>query len=449
MGVSLPEWSTGEVLTEAKLRQLIDCLRWMRARQPHTIDINGNIPTSGQVCISGYVQIDPATYPGYVGYGERYGIFELDFPSGLLSSLRTLRLQPQYGTNQALIATVSNETVDGVLVTVCDAGGSAIEDPFGLWVEATGVAGTDVIPSNPLVADFYPPNLGHPLSSHWLNRIGQSIAYQHGSIPYLVNTDGTEWESSYGIGEVVGYLLVNPAEYPNYVGYGEAYGMYHVDLPSGILSQLIGLEVQIASGANGALLATTSEADQTGFDVFVYDSGETPIQVHTLWIRARGLLASGQLPVTPEDRDFNLPYVSASTELTAELLNSYSDCCHYRLRRTACLFNLDGEMLSDGAGYGVLEGYVYVDPYSYIHGYAAAGARYGIYPIIFPEGVFEEVFYIGLQPASSSNTWMSASISDEKPGGCTVFVWDVGGTPIVGHAQWLTVVGRLKEGMLP
>jgi len=440
----LPEWNTGEVLTQAKIEKLTNAIRWLRERQPHTLSMQGKILTQGQVCISGYAEIDPDTYPGYQHAGERYGVFPLPFPP-VLSSLRNVQLQPQYGSNAALLATVSNESEDGVLVVVCDAGGTPISDPFGLWITASGPA-AGVLP-NGLTPDFWPPFSGHPVSAYWLNRLGQTISYQHLAVPYYRNTDGAAWVGSYGIGEVVGYLLVDPATYPGYNGSGYHWGTYSVSLPP-VFSQLIGLSIQAASGANGAILATVNNATTSGFTVFVWDSGLTPIQVHALWIRARGLLASGVLPITPQNRGFSLTEATSSTPLSSTLLQSYSDACHYRLRRTACLFDLDGDSLNAGGGFGLLEGYVYVDPYTY-PGYVGAGARYGGYSVFFPEGLFEQLLYIRVQPASSTNTWMTASVSNEREGSVTVFVWDVGGTPIQGHALWLEAIGRLKAGVLP
>jgi len=445
MDIELPEWSAGEVLTEVKLEKLNHALRWMRARQPHVLSLQGAIQTQGQVCISGYAQIDPSSYPGYQGAGQRWGRFVLPFPS-VLSGLRDVQLQPQYGSNAALLATVSNESKDGVLVTVCDAGGTPISSPFGLWVTATGPAASGILPSS-LAPDFWPPFPGHPISAHWLNRLGQTISYQHRAVPHYRNTDGAVWAGNYGMGEVVGYLLVDPATYPGYEGAGNNWGTYSVSLPA-VFSQLIGLSVQAASGANGAILVTTHNATTSGFTAFVWDSGGSPIQVHALWIRARGLLTQGILPITPQNRNLALTEATDATPLTASLLQSYSDACHYRLRRTACLFDLQGNALSAGGGYGLLEGYVYVDPYSY-PGYTTAGARHGIYWLPFPEGVLDQLIYLRVQPASSANAWMTASVSDEKEGGCTVFVWDVGGTPIAGHALWVEAIGRLKVGVLP
>jgi hypothetical protein len=129
-------------------------------------------------------------------------------------------------------------------------------------------------------------------------------------------------------------------------------------------------------------------------------------------------------------------------------MNQLSGSVHYLLRRQGVVIDLQGNLIRWGGGIGLLQGYVFVEPTRY-PGYGGHGGRWGNYRLLFPEGLFEQLLYVRVQVAATTNSWATASVSNEKPDGVDVFVWDIGGTPLQGHALWVEVIGLLKAGALP
>lgn len=145
---------------------------------------------------------------------------------------------------------------------------------------------------------YNPPNWSpkQPLTAKALNDLTESVDWQHDRTPYVFGLDGTLVSGTYGLGEVVGKIDVDPATYPGYSGHPGSWGQFDVSLPAGLFSQLLGLEVQPASGNNGAMTATVRAESAAGFTVFVNDPGGTTITPFAIWIYALGRLNSGRIP---------------------------------------------------------------------------------------------------------------------------------------------------------
>lgn len=135
-----------------------------------------------------------------------------------------------------------------------------------------------------------------PLAAILLNKITESIDWQHDRTPYPFDLSGDQISGTYGLGEVVGKLQVDPASYPDYAGYPGPWGEFTVALPSGLFTELLDLDVQVASGGNGAMTATVKNESTSGFTVHVNDPGGTTITPFALWICVQGKLASGKVP---------------------------------------------------------------------------------------------------------------------------------------------------------
>jgi hypothetical protein len=135
-----------------------------------------------------------------------------------------------------------------------------------------------------------------PLSAAALNQITRSIDWQHDRTPYCFDLSGNLISSANGIGEVVGKLDVDPASYPGYIGHPGTWGQFNVTLPAGLFVSLISLEIQAASGSNGAMTATVRGETTSGFTVFVNDPGGTTITPFAIWIYAKGKLSPGRIP---------------------------------------------------------------------------------------------------------------------------------------------------------
>lgn len=144
---------------------------------------------------------------------------------------------------------------------------------------------------------------------------------------------------------------------------------------------------------------------------------------------------------------YGLTAWTTSTEITAARMQGCPDSIAWHQERMSYLFDLGGAMIAETDGVGKIEGYLAVNPYNY-EGYAGAGAFFGQFRVAFPAGVFSELLFCRCQAASAGNGAMSASISQEGPGGVTVFVYDSGSSPIGGFALWVTAIGVLKEGLL-
>lgn len=145
---------------------------------------------------------------------------------------------------------------------------------------------------------------------------------------------------------------------------------------------------------------------------------------------------------------YGLTTWTSSTGLTAANFQAYPDSIAWRHQRIFYPFRLDGSRIDHSGGIGKSVGYLFIDPYTY-PGYAGNGAHFGQFRLNFPEGLFEELLFCKVQPASENNGAMAATIKDESTGGVTVFVYDSGGTAISGFAMWVKVAGTLKEGVLP
>jgi len=135
-----------------------------------------------------------------------------------------------------------------------------------------------------------------PLAAILLNMLTESIDWQHDRTPYPFDLDGDQISGTYGLGEVMGKLQVDPASYSGYDGYPGPWGEFPVALPSGLFTDLLDLDVQVASGGNGAMTATVKDESISGFTVFVNDPGGTDITPFALWICVLGKLSSGKVP---------------------------------------------------------------------------------------------------------------------------------------------------------
>ncbi|MDY6796949.1 MAG: hypothetical protein SWK76_16955 [Actinomycetota bacterium] len=145
---------------------------------------------------------------------------------------------------------------------------------------------------------------------------------------------------------------------------------------------------------------------------------------------------------------YGLPAWNESTEITSARLQQITDSIEWHHKRISYPFDLDGNMIEHCDGIGKVEGYLFVDPYSY-PGYAGAGGGCGEFRLNLPAGLFEELLFARVQPASGSNGALARTIKAEGAGGVNVFVYDTGGAVISGFAVWITAVGKLKSGVLP
>lgn len=434
----LPEWSTEELVTLDRLEQVQKALAWVFARQPRISNLNGLlVPDYGVGAVVDYLYVDPA-YPGS-SWEDNWARYTVNLPA-IFDELYAVSLTPASSANGALAVTVSNESASGFLVTAHDSGGTALQG-HALWLVVVGKLKSGVLPAGVGGDDFgVPPK--QPLSAYYLKRYDQSISYLHRTIPYLFDLSGNLRTADYGWGAFSGYVLVDPAAWPGYNGAGANYGIYTLPFPAG-LSDLTGLIVQPASGANGAIQASVSDESTGGCTVFVYDSGGTPIQVHALWVTVIGPLTSG-VGLTLPDRTFGLTSWTPTTEITSARLQRWTDALYYHLRRTPLLFDWGGELAPDAMGHVLLAGYEPIDPYSY-PGYSGTGQRYGFYQVTPRYPAMEELRGIKLQPASGANAWMVTSVSHESAGGALAFSWDTGGAAIQGHAQWVFMLGTEKR----
>jgi len=135
-----------------------------------------------------------------------------------------------------------------------------------------------------------------PLSANMLKMLTDSIDWQHNRTPYPFDLDGDQISGTYGLGEMVGKLDVDPETYSDYDGYPGPWGEFAVYLPQGLFLELLCVQVQVASGGNGAMTATVSHETAFSFLVFVYDPGGTTITPFALWIYVLGKLSSGKVP---------------------------------------------------------------------------------------------------------------------------------------------------------
>ena len=145
---------------------------------------------------------------------------------------------------------------------------------------------------------------------------------------------------------------------------------------------------------------------------------------------------------------YGLPSWTQATEITSARLQQITDSIEWHHERISYPFGLDGDMIEHPDGVGKVEGYLFVDPYSY-PGYAGAGSHCGEFRVNLPAGLFQELLFIQVQPATGTNGMMVRTVKAEGSGGATVFVYDVGGSPLWGFALWITSIGKLKSGVLP
>lgn len=137
-----------------------------------------------------------------------------------------------------------------------------------------------------------------PLSAAALNQLTDSVDWQHDRTPYTFDLDGDLISNSDGIGEVIGYLPVDPTTYPGWTNPGGVLscGQFTVDLPAIFAgSDCLTIQIQIATGTNGAMTATVSAEDENSFAVYVNDPGGTAIAPFALWVYAKGKLKPGVL----------------------------------------------------------------------------------------------------------------------------------------------------------
>ncbi len=448
-----PEWDTGDPVSMGRLVALAEAINWQRERGPAGITLTGSrdAPAYGKGEIVDYLTIDPASYPGYVGHPGPWGAFTVNLPD-LLAELRTVSLVPASGDNGALALSVSAESESSISVFAFDSGGSNLL-PFAIWLNAAGPLKAGKIPAG------LTPSYGLPILSPFnalthtaLNHLGQSISWLHNAGGYCFDLAGAQVSNQYGLADVTGYLYVDPAAYAGYLGHPGPLGQFNVSLPAGLFSSLECVQLQVASGANGALQASVRSESTAGFTVFVYDSGGTSIFPFALWLRVRGKLNQGKLvtALTPAfpDRSFGLINWTATTEITSAGLQKYTDSLYWRIRRLPFLIDLDGTVRYSRSGYGLVEGYLPVNPFSY-QGYAGAGAYFGHFRLMLPEGILENLDFIRVQPASGTNRMLVSTVSAETPGGVSVFVYDCGETSLSAFAVWVTAIGELKAGVLP
>ena len=449
MDFNPPDWIADDPVTVKKLVALGDALRWMHDRVLINVATDGTTPTpvDAQGEILWYLPVDPATYPGYVGHPGRWGVFTITFPAGL-NTLRTVQLTPASGSNGALGFTVSAESENSVTVMAFDSGGDTLGS-FAVWLSASGELDAGVVAPTGIEAEYGIPNVGpkSPLTDLLFDYFGKSVSYFHRSGSYVLNGSGTLVSDAEGLAQMVAYLPVDPATYPGYLGYPGYYGFYTVTLPAGMFASILNIEVQPASGSNGALQASVRAETAASFAVFVFDSGLSAVQGHALWLRVTGILNDGYIPNT-DPTSFDIPNFTSATEITSARLQKYTDSTHWQLRRLPFAFDINGAAIHNASGIGKLEGSVSVDPTAYA-GYAGFGAPYGELHIDFPAGVLDELLFVKVQPASGTNTWMVATVKAESPGGVSVFVWDCGGSAIASpFALWMRAIGKLAPGFI-
>jgi len=136
-----------------------------------------------------------------------------------------------------------------------------------------------------------------PITAVKLQNITDSIDWQHDRIPYsFAIADGTLISDANGIGECVGKIDVDPATYPDYSGHPGPCGYFTLRLPAGLFASLLTVEVQAASGGNGAMTAVVNNETVDSISVFVNDSGGTTITPFAIWVYVKGVLKAGKIP---------------------------------------------------------------------------------------------------------------------------------------------------------
>ncbi|MDY6796950.1 MAG: hypothetical protein SWK76_16960 [Actinomycetota bacterium] len=145
---------------------------------------------------------------------------------------------------------------------------------------------------------YGPPNWSFktPTTAKNLQAISDSVDWQHDRIPYTADLDGNIVDNADGLAEIVDKVDVDPETYPDYAGHPGSWGEFSFDLPAGMLSSLETVQVQPASGSNGAMTAVVKNETTASITVFVNDPGGTQISPFAIWIYVKGKLNPGYIP---------------------------------------------------------------------------------------------------------------------------------------------------------
>lgn len=146
MSYGPPDWNSTTPLSDSNLQDITDSIEWQHQATPYLFDTDGNQITNanGLGKVVGKVDVDPATYPGYVN-GGHCGSCVVTFPAGLFSELISVQVTFASGANWFSTCTVQDESAASVQVNVCDYTGTTME-AFVLWIEATGKLNSGKIP---------------------------------------------------------------------------------------------------------------------------------------------------------------------------------------------------------------------------------------------------------------------------------------------------------------